>query len=102
MKNSKRRTVKEEQKKEIRSHKKMKKLPKKVVKRRIDEFLAMRRRRDTASGSVIDTASGSVLETALFLEDVFGIELDDTELNAEKLGEGADLTGVVLEKMEGP
>ncbi|GEM_PF-6154863 len=72
----------------------MKKLPKKVVKRRIDEFLAMRRRRDTTSGTV--------LETALFLEDVFGIELDDTELNVEKLGEGADLTGVVLEKMEGP
>ncbi len=54
----------------------------------------MRRRRDTTSGTV--------LETALFLEDVFGIELDDTELNVEKLGEGADLTGVVLEKMEGP
>ncbi len=41
-----------------------------------------------------------VLETALFLEDVFGIELDDTEMQAEKLGEGADLTQLVLDKME--
>ena len=75
----------------------MKKLPTEIITQRISEFRAMQRRR--AAGPT-EPVAGPVLETALFLEDVFGIEIDDTEMTAEQLGPAADLSAFVLRKME--
>ena len=93
----------------------MKKLPKKIITQRIAEFQAMQRRRvgggmpaggATAVGgaaggldAAAEPAADTVLETALFLEDVFGIEIDDTEMTAGQLGPSANLTAFVVRKM---
>lgn len=47
----------------------------------------------------------SVLETAMFLEDVFGIRLEDSEMDEAHLGSDADLetlTSLVVQKLGGP
>lgn len=75
----------------------MKKLPKKIISQRISEFRAMQRRRGSDEGE--PAGADTVMETALFLEDVFGIEIDDTEMTAEQLGPAADLAAFVLRKM---
>lgn len=61
-----------------------------IVARRISEFREMQQRRG---------GGGNVLETALFLEDVFGILLEDDEMDEEHIGAQADLTAFVLKKM---
>lgn len=85
----------------------MKILPQRIITQRIVEFRAMQRRRagvgmpaGGAPGGAAEPALDTVLETALFLEDVFGIEIDDTEMTAEQLGPAADLAAFVLRKME--
>ncbi len=75
----------------------MKKLSKKIITQRISEFRAMQQRRALLGDEA--AAGDTVLETALFLEDVFGIEIDDTEMTAELLGHGADLAAFVRRKM---
>ncbi len=75
----------------------MKKLPKKIIIQRISEFRAMQRRRGSSEG--VPAGTDTVLETALFLEDVFGIEIDDTEMTAVQLGPAADLAAFVVSKM---
>lgn len=77
----------------------MKKLPKRIITQRISEFRAVQRRRAGAGGGAAEHAADTVLETALFLEDVFGIEIDDTEMSAEQLGPAADLAAFVVRKM---
>lgn len=81
----------------------MKKLPKRIITQRISEFRAMQRRRAGAGGGAVggaaEHAADTVLETALFLEDVFGIEIDDAEMSAEQLGPSADLAAFVVRKM---
>jgi len=64
-----------------------------VVARRVSEFREMEQRRGSTAGNV--------LETALFLEDVFGILLNDEEMDEAHIGAGADLTAFVLKKMRG-
>ena len=64
-----------------------------VIARQISEFREMQQRRGSTAGNV--------LETALFLEDVFGILLDDEEMDEAHIGAGADLTAFVLNKMTG-
>lgn len=78
----------------------MKKLPKRIITQRISEFRTMQRRRGAAGGPIAQqSAADTVMETALFLEDVFGIEIDDSEMSAELLGSGAELSAFVVRKM---
>jgi len=58
----------------------------------IDEFREMQRQRPPEQKQ-------SVLETALFLEDTFGILLEDSELDEEHLGPETDLMSLVKAKM---
>lgn len=45
--------------------------------------------------------SGSLIETALFLEDAFGITLEEEEIDEQHIGPGADLSSFVLRKLRG-
>ena len=45
--------------------------------------------------------SGTLIETALFLEDAFGITLEEEEIDEQHIGPGADLSSFVLRKLRG-
>lgn len=66
----------------------------KIITRRIAELREMQRDRGTPERSV--------LETAMFLEDVFGIRLEDAEMDEAHIGPDTDLeilTSLVVQKL---
>lgn len=66
----------------------------KIITQRIAELRNMQHDRGTPERSV--------LETAMFLEDAFGIRLEDAEMDESHLGPGADietLTSLVVRKL---
>ncbi len=69
----------------------------KKITQRIEELREMQRDRGNPERVV--------LETAMFLEDVFGIRLEDEKMDEAHLGSDADLealTSLVLQKLGGP
>jgi acyl carrier protein len=49
------------------------------------------------SSGLVD--SFSLVDLALFIEDQFGVRIEDTELNADVFDTVADLTGLVEKKL---
>jgi len=69
---------------------------------RIEEFRVMQADRHSSGRPSSDRLSPeSPIETALFLEDAFGITLEEEEIDARHLGPEADLSAFVLRKLRG-
>ena len=63
------------------------------IDRRLDDYLAMK----AEAGALAE----SVLETALYVEEAFGIVLDDADLTAASLGNPTAVRALVARKLGG-
>ena len=63
------------------------------IERRLDDYLAMK--------AQAGTLAESVLETALYVEEAFGVVLDDADLTAGSLGTSAAVRALVARKLGG-